>query len=354
MPHWKDKQVLIVGAARQGTALARYLSIHGADVILNDMRKASELRSAREELDRYPIGWVLGDHPTSLLNGTDLICPSGGVPLDIPLISEAQRKGLPLSNDSQIFLENAPCRVVGITGSAGKTTTTTLAGRMAQSALDRGLKTDFGNVFIGGNIGNPLIEKVDEMTREDLAIMELSSFQLDLMDISPDIAAILNLTPNHLDRHGSMQAYREAKQRILKFQNEGDFAVLGRDDPGAWELRNSVKGKLGTFGLGPPQKTMGEGDQVQPEFDVFIKGNDIVLRKGGADLVVMPTAAVSLRGEHNLRNVLAACAVAYAAGVPLKALRTGVEGFQGIEHRLEFVRTIAGVDWYNDFDCDGT
>ena len=184
-------------------------------------------------------------HPLELLDGADLLCPSGGVPLDQPIVEQALRKGIPLSNDSQIFLEVCPATVIGITGSAGKTTTTSLVGRMAQEAT----RDSQAQAWTGGNIGSPLISVVDQMQAGDLAVMELSSFQLEIMTRSPQVAAVLNITPNHLDRHSSMQAYTAAKARILAYQSSGDAAVLGRDDPGAWGLKDSVRGQLLGFGM---------------------------------------------------------------------------------------------------------
>ncbi len=343
-------QVLIVGAARQGTALARYLARHGANVVLNDRRKPSQLREARSSLAGLPIGWVLGAHPVRILDGADLICPSGGVALELPLLEEARRRGIPFSNDSQIFLDRAPCPVIGVTGSAGKTTTTTLIGRIAQAAAGNsgGLRA----AWVGGNIGNPLIDVVDEMKESDLAVLELSSFQLDLMDRSPQIAAILNITPNHLDRHGSMAAYTAAKANILKFQGAEDIAVLGRDDPGAFGLASSVNGSLATFGLAAPPQGLAallpDSSALPVLLDVHIQGDAVVLESRGRITEVLRLDEIDLRGDHNLLNVLAACAIAAAAGLPVEAMRAGVRGFRGVEHRLEFVRSRQGVDWYND------
>src|SRR5262245_56006370 len=240
MTDWNGKRVLILGAARQGLALARWLSLHGARVTLNDMRSTDEMRLARESLAEYQVNWVFGAHPLELLDTTDVLCLSGGVPLTLPIIEEAVKRGIPLSNDSQIFMEVAPCRTIGITGSAGKTTTTMLVGNMA--------KNEYGDkAYVGGNIGDPLINYVDNMEADDLAILELSSFQLDQMTISPNIAAILNLTPNHLDRHGTMEAYTAAKARIIEFQSKDDIAILSCDDKGAWSLRDKVLGTLYAF-----------------------------------------------------------------------------------------------------------
>src|SRR5690606_10576845 len=174
----------------------------------------------------------------------DLVCVSGGVPLDIPLIIEATRRNIPLSNDSQIFMEAVTCPVIAITGSAGKTTTTSLMGDIAKKAAGSDQK-----IWVGGNIGNPLINQLDEITHNDLVILELSSFQLELMTKSPQIAVITNITPNHLDRHGTLEAYTAAKANILKYQSINDVAILNRDDPGSFNLRGMVKGNLISFGI---------------------------------------------------------------------------------------------------------
>jgi len=338
MKDWQGQHVLVIGAARQGLALARYLAQKGARVVLNDSRPEDQMQSAHQSLQDLPqIRWVLGSHPLELLDDTGLVCLSGGIPLTLPLVIEAQRRGLPLSNDSQVFMEAVPCPVVGITGSAGKTTTTTLVGRMAQAAVESGAAPR--RVWVGGNIGQPLINFIDEMHADDLVILELSSFQLEQMTCMPQVAAILNITPNHLDRHGTMEAYTAAKARILEFQTPGDVAVLNREDVGSWGLAGKVRGKLVTFGLGKPT-----GKQI----GAYLAGDTLYLAGDQGATALMPRDLISLRGEHNLVNVLAACAIAQAAGLPVEAMRKGVEGFNGVAHRLEFVRTYRGAAWYND------
>jgi UDP-N-acetylmuramoylalanine--D-glutamate ligase len=332
---WKGKHVVIVGAARQGTALAGYLADHGSQVILTDKRPADELVSAQEQLTGKPVEWRLGGHPADVLNDADLLCLSGGVPSDIPLMAEARKRGIPVSNDSQIFLELAPCPVIGITGSAGKTTTTILVGRMLKAMEGKG----FRRAWVGGNIGNPLIANVDEMDAEDIAVIELSSFQLELMTSSPYIASILNIAPNHLDRHGSMASYVAAKVRILDFQGKKDIAVLSREDVNTWSLATRVKGQHWSFGL---------GELPAGEFGTFIRDSKLWLRTENEELQLMDLSIIELIGEHNLLNVLAACAIAGAAGATPEAMRAGVRGFRGAPHRLEFVRTVNGSDWYND------
>jgi len=332
MKNWTGTRVLILGAARQGLALARWLSLHGAHVTLSDMRAEDELRAARESLADLNIHWALGGHPFELLDTTDVLCPSGGVPLTTPIVIEAVKRGIPLSNDSQIFMEVVPCKTVGITGSAGKTTTTTLIGNMAKNAY--GDKS-----YVGGNIGDPLLNYVDDMKSDDLAIMELSSFQLDQMDISPNIAAILNITPNHLDRHGTMEAYANAKGRILLNQSEDDIAVLSCDDSGAWKWMKAVKGKLLAFSMRP----LAEGLD-----GAYLDDGYLNLREGDGFLPLLPRERILLRGDHNVANVLAAFTIGHAAGIPLKAMIEAVEEFRGVPHRMELIREFNGARWYND------
>lgn len=374
MRDWSGQKVVVIGAARQGIALARYLIIHGAQVVITDKRPMQELAAAAQSLESITgyekIEWVCGGHPFSLLDGASLVCPSGGVSLTLPLVVEAQRRGIPLSNDSQIFLEAAPCPVIGITGSAGKTTTTTLVGRMAEASLNLpdaiSNRPVYRRVWVGGNIGSPLISVLDQMSADDLAVMELSSFQLEVMRCSPQIAAILNITPNHLDRHGTMESYRAAKARNLSFQTEQDCVVLGRDDPGAWSLAGQVSGKLFSFGLSPlpagQSGTFLRGDLIylrmarrsgkSEKMDGAIPASSLIRKASQGDMLeeqeVMPTEMIALRGEHNLLNVMAACTIAAAAGINIQAMKAGVNGFMGVPHRIEFIRSWGGADWYNN------
>ena len=336
MKDWTNTRVLILGAARQGLALARWLLHHGSIVTLSDSRHADELVSAQASLSDVNVKWALGGHPLELLDETDVLCPSGGVPLTLPIVQEAVKRGIALSNDSQIFMEVAPCKTIGITGSAGKTTTTTLVGEMANKHYETHTSH---HAYVGGNIGDPLINYVDDMTENDLAVLELSSFQLDQMTISPNIAAILNITPNHLDRHGTMEAYANAKARILEFQTENDIAVLGHDDASSWNLRDKAKGKLMTFSL----------HDLKEGFDgAYMQDGLLNLRDGNAYLPLILREKIQLRGDHNVSNVLAAFTIGHAAGFKLDDMLDVVESFQGVAHRLELVRELDGVRWYND------
>jgi UDP-N-acetylmuramoylalanine--D-glutamate ligase len=329
------KQVIVLGLARQGTALVRYLAREGAEVVVSDLRSGESLRETLDLLKDVPARYVLGEHPPAMLNGADLVCLSGGVPMDAPIVVEAQRRGIPLSNDAQLFLERCPAPVVGITGSSGKTTTTALVGRMLQ----------LGRFFtwVGGNIGRPLVDQLGQVRRSDRVVMELSSFQLELMTVSPEVATVLNVTPNHLDRHKTMAVYTAAKRRILDFQGDGDLSVLNRDDPGSWKLAPAVRGRLAFFSAQEELK-----EEPGAESGAFLRSGVVTLRLDGQEHRICHTEEIRLLGRHNVLNVLAACVLAGAAGVPVEAMREVVTSFTGVGHRLELVRTLNGVRYYDD------
>lgn len=337
MKNYSDKRVVVIGAARQGLALARFFTKRGAQVVITDMRQREQLEDEMKLLEGIPVTFDLGGHHMEILDGADLVCVSGGVPLTIPFIQEALIQNIPLTNDSQIFLEECPCTVVGITGSAGKSTTTALTGLMAKKTFE--MKKKRQRAWIGGNIGNPLIDRVDQIDPEDLAIMELSSFQLELMKKSPQIAAVLNITPNHLDRHGSMEAYIDAKSHILWYQNGDDIAVLNRDDKGSWDLLNQVTVDLISFGMNQPEGRLN---------GTYLDKDWVWLKIGREKLKMFPIEWTQLRGRHNLSNLLAASAIAAGATLALPAIQSAVAEFKGIPHRLETVRIVNDVTWIND------
>ena len=321
--------VVILGLARQGKALAGFFAAQGWRVIVSDVRQAEALQEALIELADLPIRYVLGEHPLSLLDDCDLFCISGGVPANLPIVQEAIRRGIPISNDAQEFMRRCPAPIVGITGSAGKTTTTTLVGKMLAEA-------EF-TTWVGGNIGNPLIGNLARIQAEDRVVIELSSFQLELMDVSPQVAGVLNITPNHLDRHKTMAAYIAAKRNIVAHQGADDVTVLGYDEPNARTLATATPARIRYFS---GTTTFDEG--------AYLQGDTLVLRHHGQATAVCNRADVRLRGFHNVMNVLAAIALADAAGAPVAAMRRAIRAFTGVEHRLEEVRRLRGVLWIND------
>jgi len=331
---YRDQNVVILGFARQGKALTRFFASAGARVIVSDLRPANELKNEMMELSEFSLQFELEQHPRRMLENASVLFLSGGVPADIPIVAKAKEMGIRVSNDSQLFLELTEASVIGITGSAGKSTTTALVAKMAEA--------EFANsdrrAWVGGNLGRPLLEDVHAIHKQDLAIIEFSSFQLELMNLSPKLAAILNITPNHLDRHKNMQAYVAAKKRILLNQTSNDIAILNREDPRVWELRDAVRGDLFTFGL----------KEAGVEQGTFVREEGIWLRQHEMEIHICSVDEIALRGAHNLANVAAASAIAAAANFSVESISSGIRNFEGISHRLEFIRNVADVDWYND------
>ena len=325
------KRVVILGFGRQGRALARWLPTIGAHVIVSDMSTYEQMNG---NMAAYAdVEFVLGGHPESLLDDTDLVCISGGVSLALPIIQKAIERGIPLSNDAQLFLERCPAPVIGITGSAGKTTTTSLVGEMLKQS---GRKT-----WVGGNIGDVLLDVLHEIEPDDQVVMELSSFQLELMTKSPSISAVLNITPNHLDRHGTMEIYTRAKAQIMLHQEAEDITILCRDDPSSRQLEMLAQGDVAWF----------SGNEMVSD-GAFLAGQRLLVvghsSHNGAPHVVCERPDIPLRGQHNVMNVLAACAIAGAAGVTDNVMTTTISAFTGVAHRLEVIRTVNDVTYVND------
>lgn len=329
MDRLAGKQLVILGLARQGVALARFAVGVGARVIVSDMRPAGALQTALTDLADLPIAFVLGDHPLSLLDGTDILALSGGVAADAPLVLAARERGIELTNDEQEFIRRTPAVVIGITGSAGKTTTTALTGFMGQC---------FGRAtWVGGNIGQPLLPHLPKMSATDLVAQELSSFQLEIWQQSPPIAAVLNITPNHLDRHKTMAVYAAAKANIVRYQPADGVAVLCADDEGAMGVRAVAPGRVRLFSL-----------TCEPTDGAFVRRGQLWLRDGQREVAVCDLEQILLPGRHNLYNVLAAVTLADSADLPIEAMRQAIRTFKGVEHRLEQVAIVNGVRYIND------
>lgn len=325
---YEKQRATIVGLGREGTALAKYLAQRGATVSVSDIKGKEALRNTIDELAELPIKYHLGEHPEELLD-TDVIFVSPGVPQDIPLLLEARQRGIPISSETQLFFSLCRAPIIGITGSSGKTTTTSLVGRIMQA---EGYRT-----YVGGNIGFPLLPYVDEIGPQDKVVMELSSFQLEVLDRSPHIAAILNLSADHLDRHASMDDYVAAKVNIIRFQDKNDYSVLNADQQLTRQLAQDCPGHVMFFST--------EGELVE---GAFLSDGHIVTRWQTNEQEVCHVSQVQLLGAHNVENVLAACAIAVLAGAQVDAIASSVMSFAGVEHRLERVEEIDGVQYYDD------
>jgi UDP-N-acetylmuramoylalanine--D-glutamate ligase len=333
-PDYEGKRVLVVGAARSGIAAARFLLSRRASVVLTDQKPEAELRFSLDPLRNLPTGGSLllelgGLRPASF-GACDLVVTSPGVPLSHPCFAESRRAGIPVIAEVELAFRHLKGRILGITGSNGKTTTTALAAAFLQGGGLPG--------HAAGNIGIPLIGFADASADADLYATELSSFQLEGIDtFRPAVAALLNLTPDHLDRYSSLEDYTAAKRRIFMNQDREDFAVLNADDPSVAALAASLRSSVFCFSR-----------REMPAEGVYLRGERIFGRRGGAEKELFALGDIQLVGAHNLENVLAASAVALLAGTPPESLRPVLRDFRGVEHRLEWVADIDGVRYFND------
>ena len=338
----KNKRVLVVGAGKSGIAAARFLLGRGAKVTVSDSRSAAALAGELPALMEAGIMVEAGGHGLLTFRRQDLIVISPGVPLETPEIARVRALGMPVIGELELASRFLQGQTIAITGSNGKTTTTTLVGEILKRA---GVST-----LVGGNIGTPVIELIGESTAATWNVLEVSSFQLETVEtFRPRIAAVLNITPDHLDRHKSFERYAAAKARVTERQDAEDFLVLNGEDKasqmvaahqfseGGVEWR--TRAQIYWFSSRRPIKQ-----------GAFVHGESIayIVREGARAEPVMPVAEISLRGAHNLENVLAAVTIARLAGVEASVIRETVGAFRAVEHRLELVRVRDGVEFYND------
>ncbi|MEM7031066.1 MAG: UDP-N-acetylmuramoyl-L-alanine--D-glutamate ligase [Chloroflexota bacterium] len=347
---FNNLKILIVGLARTGSAVAKFLATQGAKVTVTDIKPAEKLVDEVQALAGLNITFHLGYHPDDALDPpyTDLIVVNPGIPLEIPYLQRAQAQGLHLTTESRLFSQLCPAPIIGISGSSGKTTTTTMTGLMLERS---GYQT-----YVGGNIGLPLITALPDIQSQDRVVLELSSFQLEyfhpanrvnqaikpelrplLSGWSPTVGTLLNITPNHLDRHGTMDAYIRAKAALVQYQNKDQLTVIGNDDDTTVKLAESLHTVSYQFGLEKPIKQ-----------GVTVIDDQIILLDQGQVRPICSVSAIQLRGRHNLYNILAACTTAYLAGATIEALAAVINSFTGVPHRLENVATRQDVVYVND------
>ena len=329
----KGKRVLVVGLGKSGVASAQFLAARGARVTVSDTRTQNELKTQIPALLDRGIAVETGGHGERTFRDQDLIVVSPGVPSDLPQLVRARAQGIKVIGEIELAARFLKGKIVAISGSNGKTTTTTLCGDLIASASQRTL--------VGGNIGTPVILLVDDSTDETINVIEVSSFQLETIEtFHPHIAVVLNITPDHLDRHGSMEAYTAAKARIFENQSGSDYSVLNLDDEGSAALKSRTKARLCWF----TRKQQLSGEQTGS----FVLNDKICWRNGKTDEVVMPVSEIPLKGAHNLENVLAATAVGRLCGCDAVSIRNAVKKFKAVEHRLQHIATIGNVEYYND------
>jgi UDP-N-acetylmuramoylalanine--D-glutamate ligase len=323
------KRVLVVGLARTGLVTGLFSAGYGATVTATDEKPESEIAEAAARLRAAGVKLELGGHLPATFLEQDLIVVSPGVPAKLAPLEAARSKGIPVWSEVELAWRFLRGKLIAITGSNGKTTTTSLVGHI--------LKTANMPVQVGGNIGTPLLAMVEASMDTTTTVAEISSFQLETIEqFRPEIGVLLNLTPDHLDRHASFEQYAAAKMRMFENQLERDIAVLNADDP---EVTRRMPSKPHVYWFSR-QKRVAAG--------AFVRDDQIVFRQEGSEVILARRDQMQLRGEHNVENVLAACAAAYLAGATPEAIAAGVKTFPGVEHRLEYVAEIAGVTYYND------
>ncbi len=332
MMELKGKKVLVVGLGKSGLAAALFLRHKGAQVTVSDVRSAEALANDIPALLEEGIMVEAGGHGLLTFRRQDLIVVSPGVPLDTTELVQVRNFGLPVIGELELAGRFLKGNVVAITGSNGKTTTTALLGEILKEG---GLPT-----LVGGNIGVPVVALINESTDGSWSVLEVSSFQLEsTVEFHPKIAVILNITPDHLDRHGSFENYARAKERIFAAQDENDFAVLNADNERAAEAARSSKARVCWFSI---EHAVAQGAWLEGGFVVYRQAREAAVEQ------IMPLTGIPLKGAHNVENVLAAVVAARLAGVTAEAIRRAVERFQAVEHRLEYVATVNGVEYYND------
>jgi UDP-N-acetylmuramoylalanine--D-glutamate ligase len=325
----RSKRVLVVGLARTGVATALFCAARGAKVTATEARAENEIGEALVPLRAAGVSLELGGHREKTFLDQDLIVPSPGVFADAPLLQAARAKGVTIWSEIELADRFLNGRLIGITGSNGKTTTASLIEHILKNA---GVPT-----ILAGNIGTPLIARVEQTNDETITVVELSSFQLELIEtFRPNISVFLNLTPDHLDRHHTLEAYGAAKARIFENQTEADSAVLNADDPATTKY---APAKPQVFWFSRRQR-VAQG--------AFVRESEMVFRRDGVEETILKLQDIPLAGAHNLENVLAAVAATRLAGADPLSIAKGVRSFAGVEHRLEFVAKIGGVRYYND------
>lgn len=325
-----NKRVLVVGLGKSGVASALFLKTHGAHVTVSDTKSGDELHNEIPVLLDHGIAVETGGHGERTFRGQDLIVVSPGVPVDAPALVQARNQGEAVIGEIELAAQFLPGPIVAITGSNGKTTTTTLVGEIMTAA---GFPT-----LVGGNIGTPAISLAEQATRDTAIVLEVSSFQLEtIQTFRPKVAVVLNVTPDHLDRHGTLEAYVDAKARIFENQNGDDFAVLNADDPTCVAMAVRTKSQVFWFSR---QKEVKQG--------AWVRDGSVVFRDPSKQSEVMLVSEIPLKGAHNLENALAAVCAGALMGCGPEKIQQAVREFKAVEHRLEFVATIDGVDYYND------
>lgn len=331
---FKNKKITVMGLGLfgGGVGVAQFLARQGAHVTVTDLRNATELAPSLKQLEGLPVSYKLGGHCDEDFINADMVITNPAVPKDSRFIQIARNNHVPMDTEMNIFFKLCPAPIIGITGSNGKSTTTTLIGKILQQTQRM--------TWVGGNIGKSLLLELKEIKPSDIVVLELSSFQLEELHNAgknPGISIVTNISPNHLDRYSSMDKYIQAKKGIILHQKPEDYAILNYDDPELRKWENECKGNVLWYSTKAPLTN-----------GAFVKGDDMVLSVNGQRIAIPCISRIKIPGIHNLQNILAASCAAYLAGANGQHIENIATTFTGLEHRLEFVREVHGIRYYND------
>lgn len=327
---FKDKKVLVSGIAKSGISAAGLLKKLGADVTVQDAKTEDKLGDVTDELSSQGFNLYLGANPDAIIEDMDILVMSPGVPTDLPFVNKAREKNIPVIGEIELAYMFCKSPVIGITGTNGKTTTTTLAGDIC--------KAYFENTFVVGNIGNPFADITFETKDDGVVVAELSSFQLETInEFKPKVSAVLNITPDHLNRHHTLENYIAAKERVFENQDESDFCILNYNDEITRKMADKTKADVIFFSLGGK---ITEG--------IYSDEKSIYINALGYNEKVVDIDELKILGGHNVENAMAAIGCCAAIGVPLDIIRKVLKEFTAVEHRIEYVRTINDIEFYND------
>ncbi len=336
--NWSDRKILVVGAGISGFAAAELARKFGADVVLSDAKEEKDIKADFAPLRALGVELVFGPQSDDLLNGVDAVILSPAVPVKIPLIQSAVKRGIRVLTEVELAQEMAQSPILAITGTNGKTTTSTLLSLLMQTIYGK------EKTGLGGNIGVPLSKEVLRVGANGCVVAEISSFQMEATKhFHPHIAAVLNVTPDHIIRHGSMEVYQAMKEKIFAEQTPADYLVLNADDPRTRGMADRAGSRVCFFSR---REELDEG--------AYLKGNRLVIRWDGQEYPLCTVDELGIKGMHNVENALAASAMAFLGGAETQAMTKVLKSFRGVEHRIEFVRTLNGVDYYNDSKATNT
>lgn len=327
---YNGKKALVCGMARSGIAAAKLLHRLGAKVTLQDMKKREELSADVLALEGEGVALYTGANPDDIACAQDLIILSPGIPCDLPFIAAAEDAGIEVIGEVELAYRLTPCPITAITGTNGKTTTTTLTGEI--------MKTAYSGTAVVGNIGVPYSEEVERLTEKDWVVAEISSFQMEkAKEFHPHISAVLNITPDHLNRHKTMETYIAMKEKVFAKQTAEDFCILNHGDEACRKMAGKTAARVFFF---DSAEKLTEG--------IYLDGDAICVHWGDINEVLIHVDELQILGVHNYENVMAAAAMGICAGIALDTVRAVLKDFAGVAHRIEYVATVDGVDYYND------